>query len=103
MTIMIVDSLFLQTSRQFTGKDEALKSIPQFCFPDIDQWKPTKNYKSESYSFVLTDMEGNRRYGYCRRLLVRQEEGGEGGGGGGTVSRFHAVLSLVVGRCFTSW
>ena len=61
----------LQTSREFSGKDEALKSIPQFCFPDIDQWKPTKSYQSESYSFVLTDMEGNRRYGYCRRLLVR--------------------------------
>lgn len=26
---------------------------------------------SESYSFVLTSMEGNRRFGYCRRLLVR--------------------------------
>ena len=54
----------------FSGKDAALQSIPQFCFPDIEQWKPTKSYQSESFSFVLTDMEGHRRFGYCRRLLV---------------------------------
>ena len=75
----------------FSGKDLALQSIPQFCFPDIDQWKPTKRYKSESYSFVLTDIEGNRRFGYCRRLLVSSSVCvcvcvcvGGGGGGGGT-------------------
>ena len=26
---------------------------------------------SESYSFVLTNIAGKRRFGYCRRLLVR--------------------------------
>ena len=25
---------------------------------------------SETFSFVLTDVDGNRRFGYCRRLLV---------------------------------
>ena len=25
---------------------------------------------SETFSFILTDIEGARRYGYCRRLLV---------------------------------
>ena len=69
--------------------------IPQFCFPDIDRLKPTTKFKrfagkkstckltlltvilpslhftnSETFSFVLTNMEGNRRFGYCRRLLV---------------------------------
>ncbi len=61
----------LQPEQVFSGKDAALLAIPQFCFPDIDQWKPTKSYKSESFSFVLTDMMGGRRFGYCRRLLVR--------------------------------
>lgn len=55
--------------REFKGKDLALLAIPQFCFPDIDQWKPTRSYRSEKFSFVLTDIEGNRRFGYCRRLL----------------------------------
>ena len=27
---------------------------------------------SEHFSFVLTSMEGDRRFGYCRRMLVRQ-------------------------------
>ena len=59
-----------QPGREFKGKDLALLAIPQFCFPDIDQWKPTRSYRSEKFSFVLTDIEGNRRFGYCRRLLV---------------------------------
>jgi len=53
----------------FTGKDVALESIPQFCFPDIDRWRPTVKYTSETFSFVLTDIEGSKRFGYCRRLL----------------------------------
>ena len=90
-------------------KDVALQSIPQFCFPDVDQWKPVKEYKSESFSFVLTDMEGGRRYGYCRRLLVswffmcmrerereREREGGgmEGGKGGKEGQKFILFPSL---------
>jgi len=62
----------------FTGKDVALESIPQFCFPDIDRWRPTVNYTSETFSFVLTDIEGSKRFGYCRRLLVRPQ--GQAGG-----------------------
>jgi hypothetical protein len=51
------------------SQDVAIQSLEQFCFPDIEQWKPVLSYTSESYSFVLTDMEGKRRFGYCRRLL----------------------------------
>lgn len=64
-----------QPEHVFSGKDSAPMSVPQFCFPDIDQWKPVKSYKSESFSFVLTDIMGGRRYGYCRRLLVSHKEG----------------------------
>ena len=58
----------------FTGEDVALESIPQFCFPDIDRWRPTVKYTSETFSFVLTDIEGSKRFGYCRRLLVRPQD-----------------------------
>ncbi|XP_003388654.1 PREDICTED: DENN domain-containing protein 2A-like [Amphimedon queenslandica] len=46
-----------------------LGSLGQFCFPDLQQWKPVVHYTSESYSFVLTNIDASRRYGYCRRLL----------------------------------
>ena len=70
VTVYFVISPTQHTQSDAAKKDMALQSIPQFCFPDVDQWKPVKEYKSESFSFVLTDMEGGRRYGYCRRLLV---------------------------------
>ncbi|CAH1787403.1 unnamed protein product [Owenia fusiformis] len=44
-------------------------SIPQFCFPDADTWQPVTYYESETFSFVLTDIDGSRQYGYCRRML----------------------------------
>jgi hypothetical protein len=46
--------------------DAVLNDIPQFCFPDLENLKGTK--KSEKYSFVLTDLTGNRKFGYCRRI-----------------------------------
>ena len=39
---------------------------------------------SENFSFVLTSLEGNRRFGYCRRLLV---------------SAFHLSLPLFLPYC----
>ncbi|XP_062512817.1 DENN domain-containing protein 2D-like isoform X2 [Corticium candelabrum] len=50
-------------------EQQTLELVPAFCFPDLDQWKPVTSYKSETYSFVLTDIEGEKRFGYCRRLL----------------------------------
>eukprot|EP00117_Sycon_ciliatum_P023006 scpid3569/ scgid2048/ Suppression of tumorigenicity 5 protein; DENN domain-containing protein 2B; HeLa tumor suppression 1 len=52
------------------SKDEGLQSIPAFCFPDLELWtKPVTYYKSETFSFILTDIGGSKRFGYCRRLL----------------------------------
>lgn len=50
-------------------KEEEMKSIPFFCFPDAKDWEPVENYQSEMFSFVLTGLDGSRRFGYCRRLL----------------------------------
>ena len=54
-------------------KNEGLmQSIPLFCFPDIDLIEATDNaLKKETYSFVLTDIDGSRRHGYCRRMLTK--------------------------------
>ncbi|KJE91294.1 hypothetical protein, variant [Capsaspora owczarzaki ATCC 30864] len=44
-------------------------AVPQFCFPDVEEWDYRSSYASETFSFVLTDGEGHKRFAYCRRLL----------------------------------
>lgn len=46
-----------------------LDSLPLFCFPDIETMKKTTSVKSKTYSFVLTGVDGSRRFGYCKRAL----------------------------------
>jgi hypothetical protein len=43
-----------------------MKAITQFCFPDtaLDKMK-----KEEIFSFVLTEGNGEKRWGYCHRLF----------------------------------
>ncbi|XP_033646055.1 DENN domain-containing protein 2C-like isoform X1 [Asterias rubens] len=51
------------------SQNDKLRAIPHFCFPDAFKWAPVEEYQSESYSFVLTSIDGSRLYGYNRRLL----------------------------------
>ncbi|XP_052220267.1 DENN domain-containing protein 2A-like isoform X2 [Dreissena polymorpha] len=46
-------------------------SVPLFCFPDAANFKPSSSSmtKSQSYNFVLTNFDGGRVYGYCRRFV----------------------------------
>jgi hypothetical protein len=50
------------------------KKIESFCFPDIDRFN-SKNQatmtmsSSEEFTFVLTEEDGSRRFGFCRRSL----------------------------------
>lgn len=47
-------------------------SVPKFCFPDADQFRPGSAVAvSESYAFVLTNIDGGRLFGYCRRVQPR--------------------------------
>ncbi|XP_070559989.1 DENN domain-containing protein 2B-like [Ptychodera flava] len=48
---------------------ERLPAIPQFCFPDAANWAPIHSDRVETFSFVLTSLDGSRTYGYCRRLM----------------------------------
>ncbi|ETE68820.1 DENN domain-containing protein 2D [Ophiophagus hannah] len=50
-------------------EERLLQAIPLFCFPDGNEWAPLMEYKSETFSFVLTNIDGSRKIGYCRRLL----------------------------------
>uniref|UniRef100_A0A8C6V1U0 UDENN domain-containing protein n=1 Tax=Neogobius melanostomus TaxID=47308 RepID=A0A8C6V1U0_9GOBI len=58
-----------QSFKLLKETEDQLKSIPLFCFPDAKDWEPVDNYPSEMFSFVLTGIDGSRRFGYCRRLL----------------------------------
>ncbi|KAJ8258798.1 hypothetical protein COCON_G00178100 [Conger conger] len=50
-------------------EETTLKAITLFCFPEGINWTPMTDYRSETFSFVLTEVDGSRRNGYCRRLL----------------------------------
>ncbi|XP_066527386.1 DENN/MADD domain containing 2Db isoform X2 [Hoplias malabaricus] len=55
------------TSRSQWEEEERV--ITLFCFPEGVNWAPLTEYRSETFSFVLTEVDGSRRNGYCRRLL----------------------------------
>ncbi|KAF1655900.1 DENN domain-containing protein 2D, partial [Eudyptes chrysocome] len=50
-------------------EERLLQAIPLFCFPDGNNWAPVTEFTSETFSFVLTNVDGSRKIGYCRRLL----------------------------------
>ncbi|KAJ8257201.1 hypothetical protein GJAV_G00183010 [Gymnothorax javanicus] len=50
-------------------EEKTLKAITLFCFPEGITWAPLTEYRSETFSFVLTEIDASRRNGYCRRLL----------------------------------
>ncbi|XP_060767029.1 DENN/MADD domain containing 2Db isoform X2 [Neoarius graeffei] len=62
---------FPKATGQSQRKEEEplFKAITLFCFPEGVNWAPLTEYHSETFSFVLTGMDGSRRNGYCRRLL----------------------------------
>ncbi|XP_067913043.1 DENN domain-containing protein 2D-like isoform X2 [Heterodontus francisci] len=71
-------------------EENLLKAIPLFCFPDGNTWAPLTEYESETFSFVLTNMDGSRKFGYCRRLLPR--------GGGARLPEVFCIISCL--GCF---
>uniref|UniRef100_A0A9J7WY25 DENN/MADD domain containing 2Db n=1 Tax=Cyprinus carpio carpio TaxID=630221 RepID=A0A9J7WY25_CYPCA len=54
-------------------EEKCMKAAHLFCFPEGINWAPLTEYKSETFSFVLTELDGSRRNGYCRRLLIFDE------------------------------
>lgn len=71
-------------------EEKILKAITLFCFPEGINWEPLTEYHSETFSFVLTEVDGSRRNGYCRRLLPR--------GNGARPPEAYCIISKVA--CF---
>ena len=46
-------------------EQEAMQMVPRFCFPfDIEREPPSPAV--QHFTFALTDLVGNRRFGFCR-------------------------------------
>ncbi|XP_020378947.2 DENN domain-containing protein 2D-like [Rhincodon typus] len=71
-------------------EESLLRAIPLFCFPDGNTWAPLTEYESETFSFVLTNIDGSRKFGYCRCLLPR--------GGGPRLPEVFCIISCL--GCF---
>jgi hypothetical protein len=62
------------------NKDKTTSAIMQFCWPELTAKNDNKVKEilkvkgSETFSFVLTDIDGTKRFGYCRRFLGSQAE-----------------------------
>ncbi|XP_056269958.1 DENN domain-containing protein 1B isoform X4 [Pseudoliparis swirei] len=44
---------------------EVLQTIPKFCFP-FDVERVSQNQVGQHFTFVLTDIDGKQRFGFCR-------------------------------------
>ena len=54
--------------------ERARGMVAQFCFPDFDEEKGSPNdHLTESFTFTLTQGEGTRLFGFCRRLVQASE------------------------------
>ncbi|XP_022526572.2 DENN/MADD domain containing 2Da isoform X1 [Astyanax mexicanus] len=71
-------------------EEKTLKAITLFCFPEGINWAPLTEYRSETFSFVLTEVDGSRRNGYCRRLLPH--------GNGARLPEAYCIISKLA--CF---
>ncbi|XP_071331190.1 DENN domain-containing protein 2D-like isoform X2 [Trachinotus anak] len=80
----------LMARYQKEEEEKTLKAITLFCFPEGINWAPLTEYHSETFSFVLTEIDGSRRNGYCRRLLP--------GGKGARPPEAYCIISSLA--CF---
>uniref|UniRef100_A0A1A7WIG1 DENN/MADD domain containing 2C n=1 Tax=Iconisemion striatum TaxID=60296 RepID=A0A1A7WIG1_9TELE len=82
--------MFEKSSRLSREAEDQLNVIPKFCFPDAQDWKPSAQMPSETFSFVLTGEDGSRWFCYCRKILPS--------GKGKRLPEVHCVVSKL--GCF---
>lgn len=82
--------MFEKSSRPSREAEDQLNVIPKFCFPDPQDWKPSANVQSETFSFVLTGEDGSRWFCYCRKILPS--------GKGKRLPEVHCIVSKL--GCF---
>ncbi|KAI1892665.1 hypothetical protein AGOR_G00135900 [Albula goreensis] len=81
---------FEKSFRYSREAEDRLKAIPKFCFPDSQDWRPSADLPSETFSFVLTGEDGSRWFGYCRKILPS--------GKGKRLPEVHCIVSRL--GCF---
>ncbi|XP_059425606.1 DENN domain-containing protein 1B-like isoform X2 [Carassius carassius] len=47
------------------GDQEVLQTVPKFCFP-FDVERVSQSQVGQNFTFVLTDIDGKQRFGFCR-------------------------------------
>uniref|UniRef100_A0A1A8LQW2 DENN/MADD domain containing 2C n=2 Tax=Nothobranchius pienaari TaxID=704102 RepID=A0A1A8LQW2_9TELE len=82
--------MFEKSSRLSREAEDQLNVIPKFCFPDAQDWKPSAQMPSETFSFVLTGEDGSRWFCYCRKILPS--------GKGKRLPEVHCIVSKL--GCF---
>uniref|UniRef100_A0A668AD13 DENN domain containing 2C n=1 Tax=Myripristis murdjan TaxID=586833 RepID=A0A668AD13_9TELE len=82
--------MFEKSSRHSRDAEDRLKAIPKFCFPDSQDWRPSADVPSETFSFVLTGEDGSRWFCYCRKILPS--------GKGKRLPEVHCIVSKL--GCF---
>uniref|UniRef100_A0A6Q2Y6J9 UDENN domain-containing protein n=1 Tax=Esox lucius TaxID=8010 RepID=A0A6Q2Y6J9_ESOLU len=81
---------FEKSSLHSREAEDRLKAIPKFCFPDSQDWLPTGDQPSETFSFVLTGEDGSRWFCYCRKIMPS--------GKGKRLPEVHCIVSRL--GCF---
>ncbi|XP_041033371.1 DENN domain-containing protein 1B-like isoform X2 [Carcharodon carcharias] len=60
-----VDPAVLRQFPEDYNDPESLQSLPKFCFP-FDVERMWESSVVQQFTFVLTDIDGNQRFGFCR-------------------------------------
>jgi len=74
-------------------QNDLTNTIVQFCFPEAEDWIKSKlvsEKRSENFSFVLTEGDGAKKFGYCRRFVLKNS-----GIRGDLVPKCFCILSFV--------
>ncbi|KAJ3425419.1 suppression of tumorigenicity 5 st5 [Anaeramoeba flamelloides] len=50
--------------------DQDYKKVEPFCFTDLEELTKTNKKSQQTFSFVLTNTNGERSYGICRRIFT---------------------------------
>ncbi|XP_038640634.1 DENN domain-containing protein 1B-like isoform X1 [Scyliorhinus canicula] len=60
-----IDPAVLRQFPEDYNDQESLQSLPKFCFP-FDLERVWESSMVQQFTFVLTDIDGNQRFGFCR-------------------------------------
>ena len=65
---------FLISFSSFIYQYELPNGIEELCWPDGLSWQPHSQDQTRTYTLVLTDLRGQRTFGYCRRIQAEGDD-----------------------------